>query len=428
MDSDYYTGRLKQQILEAIALDFGPNHQEHQTFAGGHILGRWQHKSPSASDLALEIYFDDQSRFQLTNHVATRTLAADVQDHLNPSHRNDIVVGAELRLTQDTFSGAILINRLPQYRHYLADAFLQDEITLLPRRLTLTLGSKIENGSLAGFQLQPSARILFAPSQAQSFWAAISRAVVAPSLQDTQLTLPVQFGQVNGIPFIGQFIGDPAFRPEKVLAYEAGSRTRLGQSLSLDLAAFYNSNTRIQSLSAGAPFLTIGPVPDYFVTLLYTNGFQARTGGVEASIAWKPRPNLSFQTSYAWLQSHTTQLLPGFVFLVDAWNTPHHQLSESASWAVSPRWSLSGFYSYSGWLPPAPGVLSIDTQGGTSTFTPAYNRLDLHLSRKLPHSFELQAGGTNLLTPRHLEFGSATSFDLSAYIPRSAAFKLSWSH
>ena len=428
LDGDLYGGRLKQQILSSINVDVGPGHREHETLSGGHLLSRWEHTSLNASELALQVYFDDQSRHQLANDIRTRSFSADLQDHLPARAGNDIVFGAQLRLSFDHFRGDVLINQRPEYTNYLLEGFVQDEIALLPNRLSLTLGSKIENGTLAGFQLQPSVRAIFTFSPAQSLWVAVSRAVVAPSLQDTQLAIPIQLENLGGLPHFGQFLGDPQYLPERVIAYEAGSRTRLKNALSLDLAAFYNSNNRVQSLSIGSPVFVAGTQPSLFSTLLYTNGFTARSGGVEASLAWKPRSNLSLRTSYAWLQSHSTPILPGLVFLVDGWNTPRHTFSQSVSWALGPHWNAAGFFNFVGCLPPSTGVLSDPTQGDSSSYTPAYNRLDLHLSRKLPHSFEIEAGGTNLIAGSHLEIGSSSYYGLPTYIPRSASFKVDWSY
>ena len=126
------------------------------------------------------------------------------------------------------------------------------------KRLTLTAGSKIQEGTLAGIQLQPSARVLYAPGPGVSVWAAISRAVVAPSLQDTRYSIPVSLGNYQGLPLTGELTGNPGYLPENVIAYETGARTRLGRTVALDTASFYNSNRRIQSINAMAPVPVAG--------------------------------------------------------------------------------------------------------------------------------------------------------------------------
>src|SRR5207237_10810449 len=99
---------------------------------------------------------------------------------------------------------------LPPNRNLqLFSGFLQDEITLLPDRLRLTVGTKLEHNDYSGFEVQPSARIAWTPDDHQTVWAAVSRAVRSPSRIDTDLyassspTLP------------GGLAGGPAFDSEK---------------------------------------------------------------------------------------------------------------------------------------------------------------------------------------------------------------------
>ena len=51
---------------------------------------------------------------------------------------------------------------------------------------------------------------------------------------------------------------------------------------------------------------------------------------------------------------------------------------------------------------------------------------DLNLQRKVGRSLEFAVGGTNLLTPRHFEFASGTTFVVPAEVPRSAFIKATW--
>ena len=48
-------------------------------------------------------------------------------------------------------------------------------------RLRFTLGSKFEHNDFTGFEYQPTARLLFTPTNKQSVWAAVSRAVHTPA-------------------------------------------------------------------------------------------------------------------------------------------------------------------------------------------------------------------------------------------------------
>ncbi len=416
---DLYGGHVNQQINGGITLNVGPNQQEEESLAGGHILGLWEHKFQKG-DMALHFYFDDQSRHQLAAYFRTRTLDVDYQDHLRLGQRNDLVWGAELQFTGDRILAIVPETTLPNYKNYLIDGFAQDELTILPRKLTVTLGSKIQNGTLAGFQIQPSARILWAPSESQSLWVAVSRAAVAPSLQDKDIDISLNEGMEDGLPLIATLTGNPQFKPETVVAYELGYRRRIGSVLSLDIASFFNNNNRIQSLSSGSPSFLATPSPHIEVPLLYINGFRARTGGVETSVSWKPLRSLSFEGSYTWMEAHTNQTEPGQVAIVDSWSSPRNNVSGSASWSFTPLWSANSFVSYVGALPAVQDATS--STGEVS----AYTRLDVNLARKVGRSLEFEAGGTNLLTSRHFEFASGTSFIVPAEVPRSVFIKATW--
>jgi iron complex outermembrane receptor protein len=419
VSGDLYGGHVNQQIQGDIALNVGPGQQEKESLAGGQVLSLWEHKS-QRGDMALQFYYDDQSRHELASYFRTRTVDIDYQDHLSVGTRNDLVWGAELRFTGDSIRAAVLPVSLPYYRNQLVDGFVQDEIAVLPRKLILTLGSKIQLGTLAGFQIQPSARVLWAPNATQSVWAAVSRAAVAPSLQDKDIALALNEGVVGSLPIIATLMGNPQFKPETVVAYELGYRRRIGGTLTLDIASFFNNNKRIQSLSAGSPSFVPTPSPHVEELLLYTNGFRARTGGVETTASWKPLRPLSFQGSYAWMLAYTTQTDPGQVAILDSWSSPRNNISGSASWNFAPLWSANSFVSYVGALPPVQSATSSTSE------VPAYTRIDLNLARKVGRSLEFEVGGTNLLTPRHFEFAGGTSFIVPAQVPRSTFVKATW--
>src|SRR5690606_5046111 len=113
--------------------------------------------------------------------------------------------------------------------------FLQDQITLFPDRLTLTLGSKLGFNSFSGLEIQPSGRAAWTPSAETTVWGAVSRAVRSPSRIDTDLftlTAPSSGGT--------RFVGGPDFDSEELVAYELGYRLQVSEILAVSLATFYN--------------------------------------------------------------------------------------------------------------------------------------------------------------------------------------------
>jgi iron complex outermembrane recepter protein len=124
----------------------------------------------------------------------------------NQCRRHDVVWGSELRVTADHFSGVPLL-RPNDYKNDLVEGFAQDEWALVPGRLKLTLGTKVQTGTLAGFQVLSSARLLFSTSRTQTMWAGASQAAVAPSLQDKYSQFPLILGITDGLPIDDTFVG-----------------------------------------------------------------------------------------------------------------------------------------------------------------------------------------------------------------------------
>src|SRR5699024_6763693 len=123
----------------------------------------------------------------------------------------------------------------PQIRtNTLFNLMAQDEITLQRNRLFLIVGAKLERNDYTGFEVQPTVRTRWTPTPQQTAWAAVSRAVRLPTRLDTDLRV------INPATRILTLTGSPDFKPEEVLAYEAGYRVRPVPVLSLDVAAFTN--------------------------------------------------------------------------------------------------------------------------------------------------------------------------------------------
>ena len=102
--------------------------------------------------------------------------------------------------------------------------FVQDEIALVPDRLRVTLGSKLEHNDYTGFEHQPSARLAWTPTSQQTLWTAISRAARTPARIDRDFYLFL----TPSLPLIA---GDD-FDSEKLVACEAGWRLQPDANLS----------------------------------------------------------------------------------------------------------------------------------------------------------------------------------------------------
>ena len=113
----------------------------------------------------------------------------------------------------------------------LYSGFLQDEIRLA-RDVYFTIGSKLEHNDYTGYEAEPSGRLQWNLDATQLLWAAVSRAVRTPSRYDHDLVVPS--GLVDAPPpfqFPSAYLqGNPDFKAETLIAYEAGYRAALTQA------------------------------------------------------------------------------------------------------------------------------------------------------------------------------------------------------
>ncbi len=229
---------------------------------GQHLLSRWTHSFTGTSELTVQAYIDRTKR-EISNNPFTDELTTadlDVQHQFGiKSHQ--ILYGVGFRI-QDDFTTSI-DNRFTPAQKTLEQlsAFVQDQIKIVPDRLTLTVGSKFLNNDYTGFEIQPSLRFAWTPDQIHTLWGAVSRTVRTPSRFDVDLT---SF----------QVPDRPDFRSEEVVSYEIGYRMRPFDKVSLSLATFYNQYDDLRSLNT-----TAGSDPTFY----FANDLKATTYGFELS-------------------------------------------------------------------------------------------------------------------------------------------------
>ena len=107
-------------------------------------------------------------------------------------------------------------------------AFVVDTIDLDEDDLQLVLGVQAENNEFTGLEVQPSARLKWQATEDTVAWAAVSRAVRTPALEEVALSQD------------SFFVGNPDFRSERLISYELGLRKNLTESAIVDATVFYN--------------------------------------------------------------------------------------------------------------------------------------------------------------------------------------------
>jgi iron complex outermembrane receptor protein len=305
------------------------------------------------------------------------TLDLDIRHRFAPARGHDVVWGFGYRYLDDHVDNSPVLAFLPpDQTRQLATAFVQDEITLVENRLHLTLGSKLEHNDYSGFEYEPSGRLAWTPSKGQTVWAAISRAVRAPSRIDRELFVPAQ------PPYL--LAGSPNFQSEKLYAFEAGYKVQPEATLSASAATFYNLYKDLRSLENGPP-------------LTFANRLEGESYGVELEASYQPAARWRLNTGYAFfrLNLHTR---PG-----SADTTSERQEGDSPrnSAFLESRLDLPRNLEVDARLRY---VDSLPNQG-----VPHYVALDARLGWHPSKALELSLVASNLSDPRHPEFGTAAA-------------------
>jgi iron complex outermembrane receptor protein len=415
---------LTASARDAVTMqgDFYDGHEDEPTggtatTSGGNLLGRWTRTFSADSDMSLQSYID---RTHVLDPEPALMLGAlplapagilqddlttydiDFQHRFPLGFRNRIVWGWGYRYTHDVVSNAPGIGFLPtRLDQRLYSGFVQDEIALQPN-LSFTLGTKLEHNDYTGWELQPNARLRWTFVPGQALWAAVSRAVRAPSRVDRDLYEAPP-------PLLLLLKGSSDFDSEKVIAYELGYRAQFTSRFSSSVSAFYNVYSDLRSTS----FTPVTLLPLYFA-----NNLEGHTYGVEFSGDFRVLDHWSLHGGYTLLQEHLG-IKPGQVDINDALNEtadPKHQFSLRSSldlpWRVHLDTSLR-------WV----DSLLINS-GSTTGVVPSYAELGARLAWQPTHRLELSVAGQNLLHDHHPEYGFPDPSRIE--ISRSVYAKLTW--
>src|SRR3989442_6975817 len=229
LQGDLYDGRIGQLTAGDVGV------------SGGNVMAKWSHTISEGSSLAAQLYYDRTHRhIPGTFGEDLDTYDVDVQHAARLGARQDVVWGLGYRLINDRVANSSMLAFLPPgvARQWFS-GFVQDEIALVPNRLHVALGTKIEHNDYVGFEVQPSGRVNWRPSPSGTLWAAVSRALRSPSRIDRELFAPAQ------PPYF--LAGGPGFHSEEELAYELGYRHQR-RALALSVAPVYNPYPGILNL------------------------------------------------------------------------------------------------------------------------------------------------------------------------------------
>jgi len=370
-----YDGTFGQTLSGGAGADSGET--------GHNLTLRWTGSGYDGSETTAQFWYshtnlDDPNLGELRD-----TFDVELQRSLRVFDRHQVVWGLNARTSRDHIRDGPILGVLPHRRRDdLYSLFAQDTISMAEDTLRLTVGSKVEHNDYSGLELQPNVRLAWLADDRSTVWAAVSRAVRAPSRLESDVTSPILNGNHN-------------FDSEKLLAYEAGYRREFPHAVYLDVTAYYNRYRELLSIDNG----DIG------------NNMRGNSTGVEVSGRWQVRRDWQMLLAYSQLSMNlTVPANSGSVALAERLSgmDPRRQVSLRSQTQWSEHLEFEGDLRYVSPL--------------RSVSVPDYAELDLGLGWHPRGDLELSVAAKNLLHSHHPEQSGTGATE----IRRTVMAELQW--
>jgi iron complex outermembrane receptor protein len=429
VQGDYYDGKLGESYtLYHLPTASEPTNSQvvdsQSLMSGGNILSRWQRTLADNEALSLQIFYDHSERDMIILGEKRDIVDIDFQHRFSLGKYQDIVWGLGYRYNHD-FLGDTPYITFPDAHEQtdLYSSFVHDEISLIPDRLALILGSRFEHNSYTGFEVQPNGRLLWTPSAQHTFWGAVARAVRTPARGDRGIayrygTVPANTPPLNPDPLrpmLLQIEGASSFKSETLLAYEVGYRTEPLPRVSLDIAAFYNVYDQLRVRGTSTTTSSANSITAHQPLI---NGMHGYSEGIEVSAEWLPMSWWRLLATYSYLK---------LTMSLDATSTdtvnkgdaegdsPTHQFSIRSGFDLGKQVELDF------WLRGADRVAYIDGES-----IPGYLTMDTRLAWKPRPQLELALVGRNLFHQHRKEFAPEFVNTFPTEVERSFYGKVTW--
>ncbi|TCS37118.1 TonB-dependent receptor plug domain-containing protein [Reinekea marinisedimentorum] len=370
--------------------------------SGWNVLGRWEHSFDDQASAQLQMYWDHTERDEIYIGQQHDTYDLDFQHHVSPGSKHSVLWGMGYRHIDAEYDNSYVIQMLPEDQTLdLYSAFVQDEITLVPDTLTLTLGTKLEYNSFTEFEVQPSARLLWIPAAGKSVWASVSRAVRTPSfLEDSSVLLTTPTMTLSS---------GSSLEAEELIAYELGYRYHGSNRLTFDASLFFNQYDNYESYELVSA-----------TELYYDNNLYGYTYGVEFSTVWQAKPWWQLKANYGLVQIEMDKT-------DDSLDLTSDDNVEAASaehiWSLQSSINAGAKWEWDTWLY---FVSEIEKPSNTTdTSVDSYISLNTRLARKIMPGMELSIVGNNLTDSYHMEY-IGELYSSPTEMQRSVYAKLRW--
>ncbi len=378
-----------------------------------HTLGRLTRSWGDRSSLEIQAYYDHSRRGDdRVVHIRSDTADFTAQHAFGLGDRNDVIWGVGYRFIDvgAQQNSSLLLVRDDDLSLRVFSVFVQDEFRLVPDKLALTVGTKLEHNDYTGAEVQPSVRGVFKPTAKQTLWSAVSRAVRTPAAIDGKDVFAVAAGAPvpgpGGGLYLPRIVGNPDVSSEILWAYELGYRIQPTDRVSVDLALFYHDYHDLVSSGNTVRFVPGAPLGT--LEIPFGNDLAGETYGGELSVTVSPVETWRLTASYSLLRVAMRGPAGTDPEGIER-KSPRNQAVLRSSHELTRRLSLDAQLRY---------VDAIQ-------FVPAYITADLRIAYRVNERLELSLVGQNLLDDQHPEQGPAF-FTVTAEVPRSFYGKLTW--
>lgn len=387
-------------------------------YEGAHLLGA-QNWTWMGGEAMLRGYVD-YLKMTLDSLATPRVITGDLdfQHRLAPRQRHEWIWGVGLRYQNaDTLSDGPLMRYQPDVTQVKTfSAFVQDEMSLVPRRWRLSVGARVEARNNEQPEWQPSVRLMWTPNDRDSAWINWSRASREPSVSELDASLVAGVRRIMGLPVTVRSAANPGLEPEHLRAVELGFRHQLDTG-SVEAVLFRHRYTDLIG-TAGGPLMLPPAVSEPTLYLERNNDSKAVTAGLELSVETRVSRMLRLLMAYTALRVRFDETGDP---VQDASDTAHEQQNASHWLTLQGRFDLPDEQTLDLTLRHV-GALGTHAAEKVS----AYTVLDVNFIRRFSKHFELSLAVSDLFDEHHTEFSSDRVLSPYGYGGRRAVLTGRW--
>ena len=225
------------QIILLPSVDNG--FSDNQKFNGYSFDALWKSELSERSSLNSKIYFDKIRKNSLLGKQERRIFNFDINYFIDFNKFLKLKSGLGYRNINDKLGSSYINNTLvrsftsPKQNNNLFSSFLEATIAVIPNKLDLILGSKIEDHFYTGLYHMPTAKARYFINDDNIIWSSYSKNARQPSRLENSLT---QLSSYNGAYL--QYNKD--FKAEDIDSYELGYRRKIGKVGQFNISSFIN--------------------------------------------------------------------------------------------------------------------------------------------------------------------------------------------